>query len=197
MPLSGHSNPAPAPLTPTSPAATLPAAHQPAVPAATQAGTAVGVLLRPGESAHQLTLRLDPVELGHLQIAITRPKDAPPSVALTVERPETLLLLLRDQPALHRALDQAGVPADGRSISFHLAAPSHDAGAHADTGGFQGAPQNGGWQQGHQTSSNPQGQQQSPVPARPGASQPATRPTVFMALPARQTWQRAGVDITA
>jgi hypothetical protein len=35
-----------------------------------------------------------------------------------------MTLLLRDQHDLHRALDQAGVPADGRTLSFQLA--SHD-----------------------------------------------------------------------
>ncbi|HTN11183.1 MAG TPA: flagellar hook-length control protein FliK [Acetobacteraceae bacterium] len=176
-------------------------APPPASPTA-QAAAAVGVLLRTGESAHQLTLRLDPAELGHLQIAITRPKDAPPSVALTVERPETLLLLLRDQPALHRALDQAGVPADGRNVSFQLAAPSHnaashDAGSHADAGGFQGAPQNGGWQQGQQTPSGAQDHRQPPAPTRSGASRFTARPAACLPMPARQHWRRTGVDITA
>ena len=32
-----------------------------------------------------------------------------------------MTLLLRDQHDLHRALDQAGVPADGRTLSFQLA----------------------------------------------------------------------------
>jgi hypothetical protein len=188
---------------PVTTAAPLAAPHQaappPANPAA-QAAAAISVLLRPGETAHRLTLRLDPAELGYMQIAITRPHDAPPSVALTVERPETLLLLLRDQPALHRALDQAGVPADGRTISFHLAMPAHDAGAHADPGASQTAPQmsgwqSGGWQQGQQAQAGPQDQRQSAFPADPG--QPPSGAPAFPPPPARRIWRRAGIDITA
>jgi hypothetical protein len=199
--------PMPHPQAPVTASAPLAASHQaapPAVPAA-QAAAAVGVLLRPGETAHQLTLRFDPAELGHVRIAITRPHDAPPSVALTVERPETLLLLLRDQPALHRALDQAGVPADGRSISFHLAMPTHDAGAHADPGASQTAPQMGGWQsggwqssgwqQGQQAQAGPQDQRRPAFPADSGQPLPGT--AAFPPPPARRVWRRAGIDITA
>ena len=73
------------------------------------------------DGTQRLTLRLDPPELGHVQIRIDRPPDAPARVEITVEKPETLTLLLRDQPQLQRALDQAGVPPDGRSVTFHIA----------------------------------------------------------------------------
>ncbi len=67
------------------------------------------------DGAQRLTVRLDPPELGHVQIRIDRPTEAPARVEITVERAETLTLLLRDQPQLQRALDAAGVPAEGRS----------------------------------------------------------------------------------
>jgi hypothetical protein len=70
-----------------------------------------------------MTLRLQPAELGQVQIRIDRPQDAPAQVEITVQRPETLTLLLRDQPQLQRALDQAGVPADGRTLTMHIATP--------------------------------------------------------------------------
>jgi flagellar hook-length control protein FliK len=82
------------------------------------------------DGTQRLTLRLDPPELGHVQIRIDRPADAPARVDITVERTETLTLLLRDQPQLQRALDQAGVPPDGRSVTFHVAAT--EAGARYD-----------------------------------------------------------------
>ena len=68
-------------------------------------------------------MRLDPPELGHVQVRIDRPPDAPARVEITVEKVETLTLLLRDQPQLQHALDQAGVPAEGRSVTFHIASP--------------------------------------------------------------------------
>ena len=72
-----------------------------------------------------LSVQLDPEELGRVRIRIDQGGDGPARVDLTAERPETLQLLLRDQTALHHALDQAGVTPDARVIRFHLA----DAGA--------------------------------------------------------------------
>lgn len=136
---------------------------------------------------HRLTLRLAPPELGHVQIRIDRPLDAPPRVDITVERSATLTLLLRDQPQLQRTLDQAGVPQDGRSVSFHLAPPetaarpaapptfAPGAGTAAQTGdGSHGSPRHGG---------GPQRQD--------SASADDTD------LPPPPTWLRAGLDITA
>ena len=65
-------------------------------------------------------IRLAPTELGHVQVRIERPADAPARVVLAVERPDTLMLLMRDQPQLNRALDAAGVPPDGRTLQFAL-----------------------------------------------------------------------------
>ena len=81
----------------------------------------VALSARP-DGTSTLTLRLQPPELGQVHIAIERPQDAPPRVEITVERSETLTLLMRDQPQLQRALDQAGVPSEGRSVTFHLTA---------------------------------------------------------------------------
>ena len=75
------------------------------------------------DGAQRLTVRLDPPELGQVQVRIDRPPDAPARVEITVEKPETLTLLLRDQPQLQHALDQAGVPPEGRSVTFHIASP--------------------------------------------------------------------------
>ena len=75
------------------------------------------------DGAQRLTVRLEPPELGQVQVRIDRPPEAPARVEITVEKAETLTLLLRDQPQLQRALDQAGVPAEGRSVTFHVASP--------------------------------------------------------------------------
>jgi hypothetical protein len=84
------------------------------------------------DGTQRLTLRLDPPELGHVQIRIDRPPESPAHVDITVEKAETLTLLLRDQPQLQRALDQAGVPPDGRTVTFHVATaepgPRHEGG---------------------------------------------------------------------
>jgi hypothetical protein len=76
-----------------------------------QAGNAVSV-----------TVTLEPVELGRVEISVRTEKDAHAHVRVVAERAETLLLLLRDQASLERALAQAGVGAEGRTLSFDLAA---------------------------------------------------------------------------
>ena len=83
-------------------------------------------------------MRLNPGELGHVQITIARPNDGPASVSLVAERPETLLLLLRDQPHLNQALDQAGIPSEARTLTFDLATPRKQG---APAGGEQGSSQ--------------------------------------------------------
>ena len=75
------------------------------------------------DGTQRVTMRLDPPELGRVQVRIDRPTDASARVEITVEKAETLTLLLRDQTQLQRALDQAGVPVEGRSVTFHIASP--------------------------------------------------------------------------
>lgn len=101
---------------PAAPAAPTPAA----APAAAQLGPALVAVARPG-GGQNITVRLDPAELGRVQIRIERRKDGPTRVTLTAERSQTLDLLVRDQTQLHRALDQAGLPTEGRSVVFRLA----------------------------------------------------------------------------
>jgi hypothetical protein len=59
-----------------------------------------------------------------VQIRIERAISGLTQIEITADKPETLLALQRDQPALHRTLDQAGVPPAGRTISFHSVPPA-------------------------------------------------------------------------
>ncbi len=54
----------------------------------------------------------------------TAPQMAAPPCRSVVDRPETLKLMLADQPQLHRALDAAGLPQDGRNVTLSLATPN-------------------------------------------------------------------------
>ena len=132
---------------------------------------------------HQITLQLAPDELGKVSIRIDRAPDGTASVQVVVERPETLKLLQADQPQLHRALDQAGLPQEGRSLTLSLAANDAAAGQ-SGPGGSGGNPagsQSGG------------GERQSRP--GPGWTPPAaTNAHDFATTPA---WQRVGIDITA
>ncbi len=80
-------------------------------------------LARTTNGAQQMTVRLHPVELGMVQVRIERTASGLTHIDISADRPETLLALQHDQPALERTLDQAGVPAAGRTVSFHAVPP--------------------------------------------------------------------------
>ena len=130
-----------------------------------------------------MTLQLDPPDLGQVQIRIDRPQDAPAQVDITVQRPETLTLLQGDQPQLQRALDQAGIPAEGRNLNLHLAPPEPGG---ATFGASAGADPGQGGGNGAGTSSGGQG--------RPADASESDQDDTPASLP---RWLRAGLDITA
>jgi len=112
----------------TAPAVAAPAGpttpHSPAVtPAAAQIAPALLSLGQAADGTRQMTLRLHPAELGVVQVQIGRTETGSAHVEITVEKADTLQALLRDQPQLHRALDDAGLPAAGRTIVFHPVVP--------------------------------------------------------------------------
>ena len=185
----------PVPAQGASTAASLDASALPAVEQVTQA------LVSPG-LPQRITLHLAPTELGSVQIGIDRAADGPAKVSLLAERPETLLLLMRAQPALHRALDAAGLPTEGRMLSFGLAQPGAASAAATSTlptpgssgpssmatgrdgsapGGSQGGSFGGSSQGGEQGAGGYQ-----PSIAEAGSGRPPAR-----------TPHRTGVDITA
>jgi flagellar hook-length control protein FliK len=185
--------PAPSPPGTDAPRAAVRGTSSAAAPPAEQLGKVLIVATATQGGNRQLTVRLDPPELGHVRIAITQPHEGGAAVTLTVERPETLLMVLRDEPALHRALDRAGVPADARTVSFELA-PQREAPTSAQP-------------QPHVPSGSPaldmagrdHGQRPSrpmvtapPDPAATEANEPADSQPAYVTM-----WCRAGIDITA
>lgn len=150
--------------------------------AAVAAQVAPALLSLSGTAAgtQHLTLRLQPADLGTVQIRIDRPLESPARVEISVSRPETLTLLLRDQTQLERTLDLAGVPAEGRTLSFHLAGQDADSPSR-QSGGFA--------------------QPGTPGQADPGGTY-GDEEAAAGAVPARLSsnlagWLRAGLDITA
>jgi Meckel syndrome type 1 protein len=91
----------------------------PAPPPARQLAPVV-VSLALGRGDEALTIALDPIELGRVEVSIGQGKEAG-QVRIVAERPETLALLQRDQRELDRALNQAGLGDMARSMSFSLA----------------------------------------------------------------------------
>jgi flagellar hook-length control protein FliK len=88
------------------------------VPARQLAPVVVSLALGRGDEA--LTIALDPVELGRVEVSIGQGKEAG-QIRIVAERPETLALLQRDQRELDRALNQSGLGDMARSLSFSLA----------------------------------------------------------------------------
>ena len=134
--------------------------------------------------AQHVTVRLDPVELGELRVHIERPRDGPVQVTVEATRPETLQLLHQDQPALHRALDQAGLASEGRVVVLQQASldgggqrqgTSPEAGTSSGGGQGNGRGANQGWNRSEDG----------------GESTPQDHSR------RRDAWLRAGIDITA
>jgi flagellar hook-length control protein FliK len=185
-------NPPANPIASASPTAALPATLTAAAPSpAAQVAPALVALTHAPDGAPRLTLRLDPPELGLVQIRIERPQDAPARVEITVQRQETLTLLLRDQPQLQTALNQAGVPLDGRSITFHLVAPEPVARS-------DGSAPNSGTDFAGQSGNGADGasRQGGSAQQRSADGMDDNNDANFTPI-AAPTWLRAGLDITA
>lgn len=150
----------------------------------------------------RMTLQLAPAELGAVQIGIERAPDGPATVTLLVERADTLLLLMRDQPALHRALDAAGLAAEGRTLHFGLAQPGPASTATtpgpASAGGSGpasfGSGRDGSAPSGSQAGGSQGGGSQGGGQGR-GGYQPSAESG--SGRPSARIPQRAGVDFTA
>lgn len=128
-----------------------------------------------------LTIHLTPSDLGRVEIRIERSDGGPAKVELAAERPETLQRLIHDQPQLQQALDQAGIPAAGRTIQFSLSPDSNP------------APTPNSTSLSGDTSSNHSGQRSHQ--GYPGA--PSRTGDDFEIPHTLTSWARAGLDITA
>lgn len=76
-----------------------------------------------GESK-SLTLRLDPPELGRIEIRMDFGKEKGMKAHIVMEKPETYMMMQRDAHVLERALQDAGIDAQG-GLSFELAQDGH------------------------------------------------------------------------
>jgi flagellar hook-length control protein FliK len=108
---------------PTVPTTTSVAAAQQAHPAspAEQVAPALLTLAKTADGSQQMTVRLQPAGLGMVQVRIAQAASGTTQIEITADNPATLLALQRDQPQLHHTLDDAGIPAAGRIITFHAA----------------------------------------------------------------------------
>ncbi len=68
----------------------------------------------------RITIRLRPENLGRVEVRLEVGTDKTVQARIVVDRPETLDMLRQDSRVLERALQDAGLQADGNSLSFSL-----------------------------------------------------------------------------
>ena len=78
----------------------------------------IAVSARSGKSRFEI--RLDPAELGRIDVRIDVDRNGQVTSHLTVERPETLSMLRQDAPQLQRQLDDAGFKTGDGGLQFSL-----------------------------------------------------------------------------
>ncbi len=93
-------------------------------PATQMVSATIQKALKAGENTN-IKLRLDPPELGRVEVKMSIDKDNVTKIVLTAEKSETYMLLKQDTDILQRALSNAGLDADG-NLSFELADDGHD-----------------------------------------------------------------------
>jgi flagellar hook-length control protein FliK len=112
---------APAQTQTTSDTAKATAASQtqaaPRVPV-TELGTYVARMAKTGEN--NFDLRLDPLDLGRVDVKVEITESGKINATFLVERKETLEMLQKDSSQLQQAFENAGLKADSNSLSFSL-----------------------------------------------------------------------------
>jgi chemotaxis protein MotD len=84
------------------------------------AGLAVEIVSQARDGKNRFEIRLDPAELGRIDVHLNVDRHGNVSSHLVVERSETLDLLRRDAPSLERALQDAGLKTDSQGMQFSL-----------------------------------------------------------------------------
>ena len=102
-----------------------------AKPAPNLPALAVEIAARSQSGAKQFDIRLDPPELGRVDVRLSIDATGKASAHLSADQPHTLTLLQNDAPALTRALREAGldVSQDGLNFSLRQQAENHNGNA--------------------------------------------------------------------
>ena len=120
-------NVSPAPTNPTVPAAptepTAPTAQTALTPPAAAvpiAGVAVEISNMAQAGKNHFEIRLDPPELGRIEVRLDVDHDGHTTTSLIADRSDTLNLLRQDSSGLERALQDAGLKTTGNGLQFSL-----------------------------------------------------------------------------
>jgi flagellar hook-length control protein FliK len=83
-------------------------------------GVAVEIAAQSQNGKNSFQIRLDPAELGRIDVKLEVDKDGNVTTKLMAERPETLDMLKRDAANIERTLQQAGLKTSDNSMQFSL-----------------------------------------------------------------------------
>jgi flagellar hook-length control protein FliK len=98
---------------------------------------AVEIAAKSQSGAKQFDIRLDPPELGRVEVRLSIDATGKASAHLSADRPETLNLLQKDAPVLTRALREAGLDVSQDGLNFSLRQQAD--GGNANNGGRRGS----------------------------------------------------------
>lgn len=101
----------------------------------------VAVEIRKGIAAGKdsITIKLNPAELGKIDVKMEINDDGTLRATIAVEKSETLDLLQRDSRGLERALQNAGLQADSGSLNFSLSGQDKNSAEQFDTASNSGS----------------------------------------------------------
>ena len=83
-------------------------------------GLAVEITTQAHAGKKHFEIRLDPPELGRIDVKLDVDRDGNVSTRLVVDRADTLDLLKRDASSLERALQQSGLKTSDNALEFSL-----------------------------------------------------------------------------
>jgi flagellar hook-length control protein FliK len=83
-------------------------------------GLAMEIAASAKSGKSRFEIRLDPADLGRIDVRIDIDRNGQVTSHLTVEKPETLSMLRQDAPQLQRALDDAGLKTGNGGLQFSL-----------------------------------------------------------------------------
>jgi flagellar hook-length control protein FliK len=116
-------------------------AQQTPAPAPNLPALAIEISAKSQSGAKQFDIRLDPPELGRVEVRLSIDAAGKASAHLSADQPQTLDLLQKDSTSLMRALRDAGLNVSQDGLNFSLRQQNHqDSGAHQ--GGGRGTPRN-------------------------------------------------------
>ena len=98
------------------------------------AGLAVAIAARAQSGSNQFDIRLDPPELGRIDVRLDVDRDGQVTTHMTAERPDTLQLLQSQQPQIEQALQQAGLKTADNGLQFTLRDQSFTGGQNNGSG---------------------------------------------------------------